>query len=319
MGDARSLADRQPHAGAATVPWTWQRELRLEPHPTQRISPDCPIVVHYRRDRSVRSVLHSHTTPEIFYFHEGFGRYIVGNRIFTLVPGSLLLMNGLTLHCPRMSEGDRFVRSIVHFDPRALSETMDSLPGVDLMKPFNYLGNHYRRLNEADRREAERLLLELDEVSRAADTLGLARLRLRFLDFLAFVSHVVDDRVRVLSPVPSEKEVRVQAVIACIERRFAEDLSMADLEEYTGFDRYRIAHDFHEVTGSTVFTYLHERRVAEAKIRMLLSPQLAVTDISYAVGYKKPSHFSSRFKRHAGVSPSEFRRQLRRSETHGTL
>lgn len=85
---------------------------------------------------------HSHAFYEIYYFHEGRCTYLIGDSVFTLKPGDLLLMNGLTLHCPNVEPDSRYVRSILHFDPawicRGLSETAKSI----LLDPFETLRNH---------------------------------------------------------------------------------------------------------------------------------------------------------------------------------
>ena len=48
----------------------------------------------------------------------------------------------------------------------------------------------------------------------------------------------------------------------------------------------------------------------ETAAQLLGDPERKVIDVAYAVGYGDPSHFSRAFRRLAGVSPREFRRDL---------
>ena len=53
---------------------------------------------------------------------------------------------------------------------------------------------------------------------------------------------------------------------------------------------------------------INERIVLEAK-RLLSYSDMTVDEISYELGYKEAPHFSKFFKKHSGISPSDFRKQ----------
>ncbi|MDW3645603.1 MAG: AraC family transcriptional regulator [Bacteroidia bacterium] len=62
--------------------------------------------------------------------------------------------------------------------------------------------------------------------------------------------------------------------------------------------------------GNSFINILNLKRIAAAKNRLFLS-NLPVKDIAYEVGYNDPLYFSRVFRKHSGISPSEFRRQLK--------
>ena len=66
---------------------------------------------------------------------------------------------------------------------------------------------------------------------------------------------------------------------------------------------------FKNATGSTLIDYLQNLRVEEAK-RQLEATDVAVDEISAAVGYEDPSFFRRIFKRRTGLSPSQYRRMF---------
>lgn len=74
-----------------------------------------PIHMGYRLNHPIHFVFHSHDQYEIYYFHEGKCNYLIGDRIYVLEPGDLILMDGMTLHCPKIEKGAKYVRSFIHF------------------------------------------------------------------------------------------------------------------------------------------------------------------------------------------------------------
>ncbi|NLK37905.1 MAG: response regulator [Epulopiscium sp.] len=72
---------------------------------------------------------------------------------------------------------------------------------------------------------------------------------------------------------------------------------------------------FKRETGSSFITYLTNVRLEEA-MRLLESTEDKTYIISQKVGYMEPNYFSYVFKKHFGVSPSQYRRG-KRGEEHG--
>lgn len=62
---------------------------------------------------------------------------------------------------------------------------------------------------------------------------------------------------------------------------------------------------FRQQVGKTIFQYLGEVRIAHAR-ELLAASSMRVSQISEKVGFADESYFSKVFKRHTGVSPSNF-------------
>jgi AraC family transcriptional regulator, transcriptional activator of pobA len=59
-------------------------------------------------------------------------------------------------------------------------------------------------------------------------------------------------------------------------------------------------------TGQPLSAWLAGKNIIEAK-SLLMNTAISVKEISYRLGFKSTTHFSSYFKRYAGCSPSEYR------------
>ena len=75
---------------------------------------------------------------------------------------------------------------------------------------------------------------------------------------------------------------------------------------------------FRQTYGRPIHQYLLEKRVQHAAELLHRSP-LSIVDIAAAVGYNSASQFGVAFKRRYQLTPSQYRRQSRKSEQNATI
>jgi YesN/AraC family two-component response regulator len=102
----------------------------------------------------------------------------------------------------------------------------------------------------------------------------------------------------------------VQSIITFIEANYQRDIHLDEMERGLYLSKYYLVKIFKEVTGLTIFTYLYQRRINQAKVLILLEQELSLTDICYLVGFKHPAHFSRIFKQLIGHTPEKYRRSI---------
>jgi AraC family transcriptional regulator, transcriptional activator of the genes for pyochelin and ferripyochelin receptors len=78
--------------------------------------------------------------------------------------------------------------------------------------------------------------------------------------------------------------------------------SLLSLARQVGLNDCTLKREFKQVFGTTVFGYLHQHRMEQAR-SLLLDRQLSVTEIAHKVGYRNLSAFSTAFRKTYGVSP----------------
>lgn len=65
---------------------------------------------------------------------------------------------------------------------------------------------------------------------------------------------------------------------------------------------------FKKYMGITIFDYLFEKRMQEAK-NMLEYTDMRIYEIAEKLGYKSKAYFSSAFQKYTGITPNEYRKQ----------
>lgn len=106
---------------------------------------------------------------------------------------------------------------------------------------------------------------------------------------------------------------KIKQAVSYIDENYAKDLNMAVVSNHISMNYSLFSYSFKQYTGSNFVNYLKEIRMREAK-KLLTTTDMRIIDISQAVGYDNEKHFMKIFKASCGVSPSEYRRNMRQGE-----
>lgn len=83
------------------------------------------------------------------------------------------------------------------------------------------------------------------------------------------------------------------------------DFNVETLAKTVGISRTQLHRKMKEITGITTSEFIRNLRLEQAA-RLLREGKINITQVAYAVGYSNQPHFSTVFKRHFGLSPTEY-------------
>jgi AraC family transcriptional activator of pobA len=95
-----------------------------------------------------------------------------------------------------------------------------------------------------------------------------------------------------------------------VELHYREALSIAAFARLLGVTRAHLHDACLRDTGRTPLALIHDRLIAEAKLR-LEQTELLVEEVAYGLGFREPAYFNRFFKRMTGQSPGAYRRTRR--------
>lgn len=123
---------------------------------------------------------------------------------------------------------------------------------------------------------------------------------------LAYERHGLRPRRTALPRRDVEASEAARDVLA---RRFAEDLSLADIAAEVGLSVYHLARVFRQRTGFSLHAYRTQLRLRTA-LERLADPDCDLVDIALDLGFSSHSHFTAVFRRAFGETPSAVRASL---------
>ncbi|WP_051343480.1 AraC family transcriptional regulator [Pseudonocardia spinosispora] len=279
--------------------------------------PAAPPVSVVRVDRATRHRAqdepHTHDFPALVYFERGGGFLHQGGEVspidtgdlFVIAPGDVVGLG------ERASLADA-AASGVFFTPEALGPDRPgpllSWRAHPLLFPFvrgSARGITRLRVPVEERRAwvtgIDAIETELAECRDGYRHAALAHLVL----LLVSVARLAND---VSGDLRLNNEGLLADVFAVIERRYSEQLSLADVARAVSLSPGHLTTTVRRRTGRTVQDWITERRMTEAR-RLLSETELSIAEIGRAVGYPDSGYFARVFRRGHAVPPREWRRR----------
>ncbi len=116
-------------------------------------------------------------------------------------------------------------------------------------------------------------------------------------------------------PEPSENRhidqrlVQLKKMIGFVQKNYASSILLRDIASAGSVCKTVCYELFDRHLRQTPMGYLKCYRLEKAE-EMLHNPNLTITEIALSVGFSTPSHFTESFRKHYGVTPGDYRKQI---------
>ena len=250
--------------------------------------------------RSADVDYHYHEFCKLLLLNSGSGSYVVDSQRYALEPGDMVLIDSNRVHKPEIDPDCDYERTIIYIDPDFLKR--ESTQDCDLLACFSGEHGHILRL---DKHQYQTLLSvcatlekELSQSSYGRSVLGKALL----LKLLVLLRRYQQQEA-VFYPAPMQpKNDRILEVLQYLDDHICEDLEIDHLAEQFFISKYHLMRLFHKETGSTIHTYLIQRRLLLA--REMIKKGVSATNACYRSGFRSYSSFTRAYSKIFGTTPT---------------
>ena len=240
-------------------------------------------------------VPHMHEKIEIMYVCEGIVDTKIGNCQKMMAPGELSIVFPDVIHSYRRAGVPNYLLTVI-FD--------------------SALVENYKLLLSS--KQPEYPFLAADQVHpdiiHAFNTIVLDRYWTYDQRLLQGYLYVIMGQIlNCFNLIPREKpDFFLPDLLTYLSCHYMENLSLDDLSHEFGISKYHISRCFSQKIGCSFTNYLNALRIQNAN-KMLLTTELPVTDISYQSGFESLSTFYRVFQQFHGITPSEYKRNMKKS------
>ncbi|MFA7263434.1 MAG: AraC family transcriptional regulator [Caulobacter sp.] len=212
------------------------------------------------------------------------------------LPGQLVVLHPDELHDGRAGDGAAFRYRTAYIRPADLQQVLGgrTLPFID-----GGLSSDPRLADAVDA-----LLADYDRPLTG----------LEYQDALVGIAAALEAASGGVAVIRRANREAAQAARDYIEACLDETFSLAELEQATGHDRWRLSRDFRAMFGASPYRYLILRRLEKA--RGLLLDGRSGADVAAACGFADQSHFGRLFRKTWGLTPNAWLKVMKPAHDH---
>lgn len=257
--------------------------------------------------------LHFHDCLEMNLVTGGRGVNFIEDKKYPMAKGELYLLNNFEHHIS-MSDGTLQMKVLVFYPDFVWQNVPEN---YDYLVPFYSKTSDFHNkivLNEDNYAFVVSCFDAIEKELKHKQTGWKLAVRAKLLELLAYIYRYLDSEKFLKTAMHTQISYeRIRQSIDYIHKHFKETLSMEYLAELSCMSRTYFSSYFKNTMHMTVVEYVEQIRINYAQCEIAGSDK-PVTDICFDCGYHNISSFNVAFKKHCGMSPSAYRKQMKRKE-----
>jgi AraC family transcriptional regulator of arabinose operon len=229
------------------------------------------------------------------YHKKGNAKLKIGDEIYSIVPGTVMLIPPNCQHDHYKENADESVFLWSHF-------TFEIAGVIDVLKFFQIPVTFKLK----DSEEFEKVFMQYNELKQ--QTGFLPQTILRKAKALELIYLMLESAIRIERE--SDKSLRSRSfleILSKIIQHPEQDFSLAQFAKEMNMHPTYISNRFKELYGRSPIQVQREMKMFKAKT-LLKTSDLSVTQIANSLGFSGIPNFTRLFKSYVGISPSQFRK-----------
>lgn len=253
-------------------------------------------------------VWHYHPEVELVYVNGGNGKRQIGSHVSYYTQGDLILIGSNLPHCGFTDAcTGNTSESVVQMKTDFLGSEFMTIPEMgNIRRLFEkakggiaFTGSAKKKIGEKIeileyKTDFQRLLAILNILNELGNT---SEFQILNADHLSVETQ-------------TKENDRINTIFNFVKENYHEPISLEEMASLTHMTVPSFCRYFKKVTNKTFVQFVNEYRMVHAS-NLLSENELSITDICFESGFNNFSHFNKSFKAFTGMSPSEYRNQLK--------
>ena len=249
---------------------------------------------------------HRHFTNMLIYFIHGTGSIRIEGKHYDICEGDMILLNPTELFCCTVESNVFHERIVLYVSDSFLSNFSCAAP--DLLTPFTGrdkgLGNRISA-QTARAHKLDALLSGLLKLSQSptpnTQLLSLCKMG----ELLVHLKEATSPGCR---GELTMHDTLADNILAYLNSHYQQSISLSTIADIFGFHKSYLSHLFTEQVGMSLWNYVILRRLNA--FDELVRQGTPLEEACYQVGFQNYSNFFRLYKKHTGMTPMQFKKQL---------
>ncbi|WP_125588545.1 helix-turn-helix domain-containing protein [Companilactobacillus jidongensis] len=238
-----------------------------------------------------------HPDIELLWLLNGEVEANVEGEVIALSPNDLLVINPNHGHATFAKAANSMMLRI-HIRPDALN--INGLDNASGKFQLNTVSEHVNQLYEPIRSALANLTYNDNQISQTAAYFDLLNLLNKF--------YITDESYGTTLATPRHQKA-ISKLTEYLEQHFSEDISLSMLAKQVNYSSTYLSKLLKSQLGITYSEYVMRCRLQQA-IRELTRSTDNISSIAYQVGFHDLKVFNQSFRKHFGMTPTDYRKQL---------
>ena len=245
---------------------------------------------------------HTHTFYLVMWIRRGSGTHTIDFKTYPIKPNQLYFLTPGQVHSWQLSDDTRGLN--LFFD---LNFFRTRLGNRLHQYPFFHSHQHLPLVEITEQETFFNQLFEYAYLEYEQDKTNRSEVFLSFIHILLESANRLYDQQ--LTGAASHYYDRIRQFEDLLETQFVEVRTIGDYAARMGLTPNHLNHICQKVLGKTASQLLQERLLIEAQ-RLLTHTALSVKEVGFQLRFDDPSYFVRFFKKHTGITPASFVKQV---------
>ncbi|MFE5318847.1 AraC family transcriptional regulator [Paenibacillus sp. NPDC056579] len=273
-------------------------------------TPPFSISYTHERETGKRPVIHHyHNGFEFDFFVKADLDIFVKDTKYTIRDGDFFFINEYEIHRIFYHPNRAYARYVINFSKDFIRSMLRE---SGLEEVLEWMVTQGPRKVETKPEQRSKVIALFDSLVKSyernrqtGDPLAQAKVKLHLLLLLIQFKELAQ-----VQPPPAAYNPHIKELIRYIDDHYMNPITLEQLQQEFQLSKYYISHLFKETTHFTVFEYILNRRIVEAK-KLLEHTELPIIQVAMSCGFNNLQHFYRIFQRHVQLTPLQYRKSLR--------
>ena len=260
---------------------------------------------HLKDKRNMEFEFHYHDFNKIIIFISGKVTYNIEGKAYKLKPWNVLFVGSNDVHKPVIEPDEPYERIVIWINSKFLE--VHNYENTNLLTCFELSSTQNMRLMRLDTENIITLKNNLHLLGSTINENAFGSHVLKnalFLQLIVYLNRLCIGREIPKEDKDIEYDERIGSILNYINENLSENLSAENIAARFYMNKYYLMHKFKEVTGSTLHSYIIQKRIMYAAGIIRKGKQ--ITEVCTECGFGDYSSFIRAFKKVFDLSPKQY-------------